>query len=146
MLAHLDIEDDVVHGKNTHDLPEVIKHRQPPHSTFAHLPEGGMDIVIWLAGVDVPVHDVSHREFAGKTVPRRQGDEQIPVRYDADHFVLYVHNGQNPTILIPHDLSSFAQIRLGAAANRRTYHDVSDFHDIAPFFSHFLTTGRWVGE
>ncbi len=50
------------------DLPKMVNYRQSPHAPFAHLCERGVNVIVWLARIDVTGHHFADRQVSREAI------------------------------------------------------------------------------
>jgi hypothetical protein len=67
-------------------------------------------------------YDLTHFDFARKTISSAEGNADVAVGDDAKNLALASHDRKKSTIPIPHQLRGRTQVCLGLAAIRRSCH------------------------
>src|SRR5208282_6162263 len=60
--------------------------------------------------------------------PGPEGEEQVTIGDDSEHFSFFIHYGKNPAVAAPEQGRSLSQICSRCAVDRRSCHCISDFH------------------
>src|SRR5689334_2087097 len=123
----------------------AVEHRQAVHLALLHEAEGGLDVVVDAAGMDLARHRVAHGDRLGRLVLRRRGHADVAVR-DHAHDATIVHDGSEAAVLPPHHHCRLGEVVLGPDGLDVRVHQVSDFHREPPLCGSLARSGPAVAS
>lgn len=109
----------------------AVDDREAPDSLGLHDLEGPLDRVIVVHHLQVPRHDLGHRERAGVAGVGEAAGGQIAIRHDP-HQPFTQADRDGAAVVLPHEPRHRAQRRIRRATDRIGCHQLANAHDPPP--------------
>ena len=131
-------KDNVVHGENTLEPILFVDHDQTAHLIFRHCIERRVNVVRWLACLDLTRSGLCDCDFYRELIPCAERNCNIAVRYNSYHLSLGVYDRKHPQLWF-HNIST-AEPRFVSKRQKTGVFDIASLTFIASSF--FAPTWR----